>query len=85
MIKHEHIYFDAISIQKRAPSKNWSLIFRVLKFVFLITFSLIMKGCTLSFQNISTHGTAEDLVDETQDTTPKVSTSVSAPISAIPK
>lgn len=25
-----------------------------------------MTSCTISFQNISTHGTATDLVDETQ-------------------
>lgn len=30
----------------------------------LIIFGL--TGCTLSFQNISTHGTATDLVDEQQ-------------------
>lgn len=27
---------------------------------------LLMTSCTLSFQNIDTHGTAEDLVDENQ-------------------
>lgn len=32
--------------------------------VFLPLFFL--ASCTLSFQNISTHGTATDLVDETQ-------------------
>lgn len=29
--------------------------------------SLFMTGCTLSFQNISTHGTASDVVDQDQD------------------
>jgi hypothetical protein len=29
--------------------------------------SLFMTGCTLSFQNISTHGTASDVVDQNQD------------------
>lgn len=27
---------------------------------------IILSGCAITFQNISTHGTAEDLVDETQ-------------------
>ncbi len=35
---------------------------------------LTLTGCTISFQNISTHGTATDLVDETQS--PTVSTSM---------
>lgn len=28
--------------------------------------ALSLSSCTISFQNISTHGTATDLVDETQ-------------------
>lgn len=37
---------------------------------------LTLTGCTISFQNISTHGTATDLVDETQDASPTVSASM---------
>ncbi len=29
---------------------------------------LLSSGCTLNFQNIDTHGTASDLVDETMTT-----------------
>lgn len=31
-----------------------------------LIFVSLMSSCTISFQNISTHGTATDLVDETQ-------------------
>lgn len=37
---------------------------------------LTLTGCTISFQNISTHGTATDLVDEEQSASPTVSTSM---------
>lgn len=35
--------------------------------MFLGLLSLFMTGCTLSFQNISTHGSASDVVDQNQD------------------
>jgi len=38
-----------------------------------------LTGCTLSFQNISTHGVASDLVDEDLTTSPK--TDANIPIS----
>jgi hypothetical protein len=34
--------------------------------VVLISLVASLSGCTVSFQNISTHGTATDLVDENQ-------------------
>jgi hypothetical protein len=43
----------------------------------LILLPLLMCSCTLSFQNISTHGSATDLVDENQS--PTVTTDVSIP------
>lgn len=53
-------------------------------FLFLIAFSSLMilsfTGCTVSFQNISTHGTATDLVDEQQAASPQVSAKVSGPL-----
>jgi hypothetical protein len=44
----------------------------------LLFFSMmpIVYSCTLSFQNISTHGTATDLVDDTQDASPEVEATV---------
>lgn len=47
----------------------------------MIMFTL--TGCTLSFQNINTIGTASDLVDETQEASPPVT--VNAPVSLVPK
>lgn len=48
--------------------------------VVLIVFGFIMASCTISFQNISTHGTATDLVDENQSPTNTVSPDISVPI-----
>lgn len=37
----------------------------IMKFLLSILLSCMLTSCTLSFQNISTHGTATDLVDDT--------------------
>jgi hypothetical protein len=50
-----------------------SLIFA---FVGLVIFLIMLQGCTLSFQNIDTHGTSSDLVDEVESTTPTISTTL---------
>lgn len=47
--------------------------------------SVICTGCTLSFQNIDTHGTATDLVDENQATSPTISPTITVPVSAVPE
>lgn len=44
----------------------------------LIVSASMLTGCTLSFQNISTHGTATDLVDENQAATADVETELPA-------
>lgn len=49
----------------------------------LLALSAIMTACTISFQNISTHGTATDLVDENQDASPTVSPVLSVPVKPI--
>lgn len=38
----------------------------MLKITISIMSMLVLSGCAITMQNISTHGTAEDLVDETQ-------------------
>lgn len=43
----------------------------------VIILSLLLNGCTISFQNISTHGTADDLIDEEQTASPNVDAAVS--------
>lgn len=45
----------------------------------LIFFCLMLGSCTLSFQNIDTHGTATDLVDENQSASPDIK-----PVTEIP-
>lgn len=44
---------------------------------------IIMTGCTYSITMVHTEGQATDVVDETATNTP--STSVSIPVSAVPK
>ena len=46
--------------------------------VFLALF--LMYSCTISFQNISTHGTATDLVDENQSASADVKADVQVPL-----
>jgi len=41
---------------------------------------VILSSCTLSFQNISTHGTATDLVDQDQDAQADLTADVSIPL-----
>lgn len=52
-------------------------------FVTLISFGFILcfflAGCTISFQNISTHGTATDLIDENQGATADVKPNIQIP------
>ena len=45
-----------------------------------ITWFLFLCSCTISFQNVSTHGTATDLIDEAQTNTPDVSPNIALPI-----
>ena len=52
--------------------------------IFLICLVLIMglvflNSCTISFQNIDTHGTATDLVDQNQAADPNISPDISIP------
>lgn len=49
-----------------------------MKVLFLLLV-FILSSCTISFQNISTHGIAEDLVDENQTASPDVKPNVSIP------
>jgi hypothetical protein len=59
---------------------------RVMMFKYILISLLgLLNSCTLSFQNIDTHGTATDLVDENQAASPTVSPNINVPISpAIP-
>lgn len=42
----------------------------------IMTTIIFLTSCTISFQNISTHGTAQDLVDENQTSSPDVSATI---------
>lgn len=51
--------------------------------VFMIFVLFCLSSCTISFQNISTHGSATDLVDENQDASPQIDAKVTIPVSPI--
>ncbi len=44
-----------------------------------ILIATLLASCTISFQNISTHGTSTDLVDENQAATADVKPNVNIP------
>lgn len=55
------------------------------KVALIIGAMVVITSCTLSFQNIDTHGTATDLVDENQATSPNVSPVITVPVNAVPE
>lgn len=56
---------------------------KIYTMIFLLNLTFILTGCTYSITMVHTEGQATDVVDETASNTP--STSVSVPVSAIPK
>ena len=50
-----------------------------MKLAISIAACILLIGCTLSFQNISTHGTATDLVDQDQEASPDISPNLVIP------
>jgi hypothetical protein len=53
-----------------------------MKNYFLLSMIILsLTSCTISFQNISTHGTANDLVDQNQDATADVKPVITVPLS----
>lgn len=55
-----------------------------MKKLYILAISVMLTGCTLSFSNVDTHGTATDVVDDTLTTSPTVSPDISVPVSAVP-
>lgn len=55
----------------------------MIKILMAMLMACTMTGCTYAITMVHTEGTATDVVDETATNTP--STSVSVPLSAIPK
>jgi len=53
------------------------------KVLLLFGVVVLCTGCTLSFQNISTHGTATDLVDENQSPQNNLSPKISLPMGVL--
>lgn len=47
--------------------------------VIVTLISIILCGCTISFTNISTHGTAQDVVDEEQSADPQIDADIDLP------
>jgi len=40
---------------------------------------LLLCGCTISLNNVDTHGTAQDIVDDTQHVDPEITTDLKLP------
>lgn len=61
-------------------NRNTNILLLVTGFISLLLagccLALFLVGCTISMQNISTHGTATDLVDEQQEADADVSPDV---------
>lgn len=47
--------------------------------VALVSIAALMTACTISFTNIDTHGTADDVVDEQQAATPTITPTINLP------
>ncbi len=82
-------YEDEVDCEKVYPNPIQERLF-LFSGVFLVLFILLLVtwglcGCTISMQNISTHGTASDLVDEEMTNQPVVSpnTNFTIPLKAI--
>lgn len=50
-----------------------------IEFIIFAWLAILMTSCTISFQNISTHGYANDLVDEEQGATADVKPNIQIP------
>ena len=55
----------------------------ILSFVAMIIFLNFFFGCTLSFQNVMTSGTATDVVDSDPKTDSKVDSQITIPIKGL--
>jgi hypothetical protein len=60
------------------PSYAAEIMFMGFLFVAISLMMWVLCSCTISFQNIDTHGTATDLVDENLSTTPSTNITVPA-------
>ncbi len=49
------------------------------RLIALVVIPFLFVSCTLSFSNISTHGTATDLVDEEQTAEPNIAPVIDVP------
>ncbi len=51
--------------------------------ILLPFFLVCLTSCTICFQNIHTHGTSSDLVDDNLSTTPTVKATANVPVSPL--
>jgi len=68
---------------KKKGIREKERVFLVATFCFIICFgcalAFCLTSCTISLSNISTHGTATDLVDEQQSPTTEIDPEISIP------
>lgn len=51
--------------------------------IIFLWLAILMTSCTISFQNISTHGIADDIVDQEQGATADVNPVITVPLSPL--
>ena len=60
----------------RGDAIFWICLMPMCLVLLLMTIMMMMLSCTISFQNVSTNGYADDLIDENQDAKADVSAQV---------
>jgi len=66
------------SIKVSTSNNHFFTLIHVYTYLYIIL-CITFTSCTISFQNIDTHGTATDVVDENQDAKADVKTDLSIP------
>lgn len=69
----------------RDKNKMWGFVSAICFIIFLVWFLLLLSGCTLNLQNISSNGKSTDLVDDNQAATADVKPTLTLPIQPIGK
>lgn len=54
------------------------------KLLFIVAFTVLATSCTLSLQNVDTHGQTTDAAEDNQTASPDVSPNLTIPASVVP-
>jgi len=79
-LNEDHVLEDD---QKKPPVVAISLLISLALLIFGVVGCICLTGCTLSFQNVMTDGTASDVVDSEPTQSVPVSTNLTVPVKAM--